>query len=109
MGRPAEKWPTYALENLEDSLYKLKQLEEKAEQVQDAIVLGDDLLALRELSDVRVLALECVENLVRSRIGKYKQQEKATRSSQTERSSWNKPTADQTAQAVAQVVATRRP
>lgn len=101
MGRPAEKWPTYALENLEDSLYKLKQLEQKAEQVQDAIVLGDDVMALRELSDVRVLALECVENLVRSRIGKYKQQEKA--------SQWNKPATDQTAQAVAQVVASRRP
>jgi hypothetical protein len=101
MGRPAEKWPTYALENLEDSLFKLKQLEKKASVVQDAIVLGDDTVALRELSDVRVLALECVENLVRSRIGKYKQQEKVSR--------WNKPTTDQATQAVAQVMATRRP
>lgn len=101
MGRPAEKWPTYALENLEDSLYRLKQLEKKAAAAQDAIVLGDDATALRDLSDVRVLALECVENLVRSRIGKYQQQERASR--------WNKPTADQSAEAVAQAMATRRP
>lgn len=98
MGRPAEKWPTYALENLEDSLYKLKQLERKASEAEDAIVLGDDLAALRGLSDVRMLALECVENLVRSRIGKYKQQEKSPQ--------WNKPTS--TDQAVQQVMAARR-
>lgn len=101
MGRPAEKWPTYALENLEDSLYRLKQLEREASAAQDAIVTGDDATALRDLSDVRVLALECVENLVRSRIGKYQQQEKAPR--------WEKPAADQAAQAVGQVAAMRRP
>lgn len=100
MGRPAEKWPTYALENLEDSLYKLKQLEQKASAVQEAIVLGDDAMALLGLSDVRVLALECVENLVRSRIGKYKQQEKAPK--------WQKPAADQVTRAIEQVVAIRR-
>lgn len=100
MGRPAERWPTYALENLEDSLYRLKQLERKANSVQDAILVGDDAAALKDLSDVRVLALECVENLVRSRIGKYKQQEKAPR--------WEKPASDQTVQAVQQVVNSRR-
>ena len=99
MGRPAERWPTYALENLEDSLYRLKQLERKASAVQDAIVAGNDAAALKDLGDVRVLALECVENLVRSRIGKYQQQEKAPR--------WNKST-DQETQAIEQVVAIRR-
>lgn len=102
MGRPAEKWPTYALENLEDSLYRLKEIERKASKVQDAIVLGDTTAALRDLSDVRVLALECVENLVRSRIGKYKQQEKAQ-----EQPRWNQ-SEDQAAQAITQVLATRR-
>lgn len=101
MGRPAERWPTYALENLEDSLYKLRELEKKASIVEDAIMLGDDLRALRELSDVRVLALECVENLVRSRIGKYKQQQRERK--------WSRPSADPTAQAVAEVIAIRRP
>lgn len=101
MGRSAEKWPTYALENLEDSLFRLKQLERKLNTAQDAIVTDDDAVALKSLSDALVLALECVENLVRSRIGKYQQQEKAPR--------WNKPAADQATQAVAQVMATRRP
>ena len=101
MGRPAGKWPHYALENLEDSLYRLKQLERKASQVQDAIVLGDAASALRDLSDVRVLALECVENLVRSRIGKYQQQEIAPK--------WTRPTEEQATQAISQVMATRRP
>lgn len=97
---PAGKWPHYALENLEDSLYRLKELEQKASQAQDAIVLGDVPTALRALSDVRVEALKCVENLVRSRIGKYEQQERSPK--------W-KPTEEKAAQAIAQVVATRRP
>lgn len=101
MGRPAEKWPHYALENLEDSVYRLKQLESLASQVQDAIVLGDAVKALRDLSDVRVLALECVDNLVRSRIGKYKQQEAA--------SQWNRPGEEKATREVTQVIATRRP
>lgn len=101
MGQRPRKWPTYALAELEKTLVTLKQLEKKASTVEDAIVLGNDLVALRELSDVRVLALECVANLVSSRIGKYEQEGEARQ--------WNKPTADQTAQAVAQVVASRRP
>lgn len=100
MGRPAGKWPTYALENLEDSLYRLRQLERKASAVQDAMLAGDDAAAIKELSDVRVLALQCVENLVRSRIGKYQQQETAPR--------WQQPATDQATQAVEQVVAIRR-
>jgi hypothetical protein len=84
MGRPAEKWPTYALENLEDSLFKLKQADAALVKAQDALLAGDDLAVLRALSDARVLGLETVDNLVRSRIGKYKQQERAT-------AQWNRP------------------
>lgn len=98
MGRPAAKWPTYALENLEASVDRLKELERLARHVQDAIVTGDTSAALLDLSDVRVMALECVDNLVRARIGKYQQQEKAPR--------W-KPEAQAT-QAVTQAMATRR-
>jgi hypothetical protein len=100
MGRPTEKWPHYALENLEDSLHRLKELERKLNAAQDAIVLGDDVLALKDLSDARVLALECVDNLVRSRIGKYQQQEKTPR--------WTRPAEEKAMETVAQVVAIRR-
>jgi hypothetical protein len=100
MGRPAEKWPTYALENLEDSVYRLKELERKLNAAQDAVLSGNDAVALKDLSDARVLALECVDNLVRSRIGKYQQQEKTPR--------WTRPAEEKAMETVAQVVAIRR-
>lgn len=100
MGKPVGKWPTYALENLEATVDGLKELEDKASQVQDAIVLGDALTALRELSDLRVKALKCVEHLVRAKIGKYEQQERSPQ--------WKRPAADKATEAVAKVVATRR-
>lgn len=103
MGRPAEKWPHFALQNLEDSLYELKQLERKASQAQDAIVKGDIAVALRDLSDVRVMALEVVDNLVRARIGKYRQQEQQDKAAQ-----WNR-SEERAVQAITQAVATRRP
>ena len=103
MGRPAEKWPTYALENSENSLYDLKQLERKASQAQDAIVAGDIAVALRDLSDVRVMALEVVDHLVRARIGKYRQQEQQ----QDKAAQWNR-SEEQAVQAITQAVATRR-
>lgn len=98
MGKPVERWPTYAKENAEDSIYRLKQLEKLAAQIQDAIVLGDAPVALRDLSEVRVLALQCVDNLVRAQLGKYQQQERQPQ--------WSRPEATQ--EAVAKVVATRR-
>lgn len=102
MGRPLGKWPTYALENLEATVDGLKELERKAKAIQDAIVLGNSAEALRDLSDVRVMALECVDHLVRARIGKYQQREQA--------SQWSKPAAveDKAAAAVTQVMAIRR-
>lgn len=101
MARPAKGWPNYALENLEDSIYRLKQLEREASRVQDEILLGNNAAAIKGLSDVRVMALECIDNLVRARIGKYQQQEKAPR--------WTRPTDEQAVEAVVQVMATRRP
>lgn len=100
MGRDGQKWPTYALENLEDSLYRLKQLERKLNAAQDAVLGGDDAVALKDMSDARVLALECVDNLVRSRAGKYQQQEKAPR--------WTRPAEEKAMEAVAKVAAIRR-
>lgn len=100
MGRPAEKWPTYALENLEAAVDRLKELEKKAKGAQDALVAGKALEASSQMGDVRVMALECVDDLVRARIGKYKQQEKAPQ--------WNRPEV-KAAEAVTQVVTARRP
>lgn len=102
MGRPPGKWPTYALENLEATVDGLKELERKTKAIEDSIVLGNITEAMRDLSDVRVMALECVDHLVRARIGKYQQQEKVAQ--------WNRPaiTKDKSTEAVVQVMATRR-
>jgi hypothetical protein len=101
MGRPAKKWPHFALQQLENTVVRLKELERKTSKAQDAIVLGDATTAMRDLSDVRVMALECVAELVRSRIGKYEQEGKASQS-------WTQTTDEQSVQAVEQVMATRR-
>jgi hypothetical protein len=85
---------------LEDSVYRLKELERKLNAAQDAVLSGNDAVALKDLSDARVLALECVDNLVRSRIGKYQQQEKTPR--------WTRPAEEKAMETVAQVVAIRR-
>lgn len=102
MGRPHGKWPTYALGSLERTVDELKELERAARAIQDSIVSGDSAAALRDLSDVRVMALQCVDNLVQARIGKYQQQGQAAQ--------WSKPVAteDKVTQTVAQVMATRR-
>lgn len=99
MGRPAKKWPTYALENLEDSVYRLKQLEVLASMAQEAIAVGDAAMAQKHLGNVRAEALKCVDNLMRSRTGNYQQQETAPQ--------W-RPVEEKTAEAVARVVAIRR-
>ena len=105
MGRKHEPWPSKALGELDATVDALKALERQLRQAQDAIVLGNDAEALRDLSDGRVMALECVSNLVRARIGKYEQQPPA----QGQASQWSKPAAeDKEVQAVARVVATRR-
>lgn len=100
MGRPLKKWPTHALANLERSVDRLKEITAKAEAAEDAIVLGDSVLAMRQLSDVRATAIEIVKDLVLSRAGQYERQETAPL--------WTQPIEEKaTVKAVAQVVATR--
>lgn len=98
MGRPAERWPTKALDTLERTVDRLKGLEKAAKAAQDALVAGNALAASGQMGDVRVMALECVDDLVRARIGKYQQNE-AQR--------WQRPE-QAAAVAVTQVVAARR-
>lgn len=104
MGRSHERWPSKALAEWEKTVDELKELERKARAIQDALVLGNTAEALRDLSDVRVMALECVSNLVRARIGKYEQQQK-------EAPRWNQPETieKKSTEAVVQVMTLRRP
>lgn len=96
MGRP-KKWPTYALESLERTVDELKELEAAAKAAQDSLLAGNTLAASSQIAECRVMALKCARNLLDARIGKFEQQEKGTRWNQSER----------TAEAVAQVIATR--
>jgi len=79
MGRPAERWPTKALETLEATVDALKLIEATAKAAQDTLVAGNALAASSSLGDVRVMALEAMSDLLRARIGKYQQQEKTSR------------------------------
>lgn len=74
MGRPLKRWPTYALEELEKTLFLLSGIEKLARGVQEAIAEDDARRALILLSDVRVRSQECVENLVRAKTGNYERE-----------------------------------
>ena len=72
MGRPAERWPTYALENLEKTLYELKQLERVLDSAQDAILLGndaagDEVTAMHLLAEAKAANQEAVAFAERAR------------------------------------------
>jgi hypothetical protein len=71
VGRPLKKWPTYALDSLERTLYELQEIERAARAVQLAIAEGNQAAALLLLSDVRVASRRCVEHLLRARSGNY--------------------------------------
>lgn len=90
MGRPLKKWPTYALDSLERTLYELQEIERAARLVQLAIAEGDADSALILLSDVRVASRRCVEHLVRARTGEYDKSE-TTRDLETA-TSWHTAT-----------------
>jgi hypothetical protein len=70
-GRPIKRWPNYALDSLEATLFELQEIERAARAVQLAIAEGDEAGALLLLSDVRVASRRCVEHLLRARSGNY--------------------------------------
>lgn len=96
MGRPLKKWPTYALDSLERTLYELQEIERAARLVQLAIAEDDADNALILLSDVRVWSRRCVEHLVRARSGNYDKSESQDTDSLENASPW--PTASPAAQ-----------
>lgn len=101
MGRPDKPWPPKALGVLEASVDRLKEIEKALDEAEAALVIGDNLTAMKQLSDSRVKALKVVAGLVQSRLGKYEQENSPQ---------WNPPAAveKQTAKEVAQVLTLRR-
>lgn len=74
MGRPTKPWPPKALRVLETSVDRLKEIEASLNEAEAALLAGDSLSAMKQLSDSRVKALKVVAELVQSRIGKYEQE-----------------------------------
>jgi hypothetical protein len=72
MTRPIKKWPTYALDSLENAVYGLKNIDELARQVQEALVSGDSNRAIICAGDIRSKALDAKAGLLQARIGDYK-------------------------------------
>lgn len=70
MGRP-KKWPSYALESLENTLALLKDFDRELKRAQELMADGEHERAQIAMSDARASALKCVEHLVRARAGKY--------------------------------------
>lgn len=71
MPRPIKKWPTYALDSLEGTLFHLKTIGEISRQVQVAAKDGDALAITILAGDIRERSQEAVHLLVQARIGDY--------------------------------------
>lgn len=71
MGYKPKKWPTYALESLEDSLALTQRIDKASREAQEALVKNNPMLALLALSDIRQYTQQIRESLVRSRAGDY--------------------------------------
>jgi hypothetical protein len=101
MGRPDKPWPPKALGVLEASVDRLREIERELDEAEAALLAGDNLAAMKRLSDSRVKALKVVAGLVQSRIGKYEQEQAPQ---------WNPPAAveKKTVQEVTQVLSLRR-
>lgn len=74
MGRPLKKWPSYALESLENTLALLKDFDRDLRRAQELMAGGEHERAQIAMSDARASALKCVEHLVRARTGEYQRE-----------------------------------
>lgn len=71
MGYKPKKWPSYALEALEDSVAVTLRIESLCREAQQAIVAGEKLEAMLIHSDIRVKAAQIRENIIRAKSGEY--------------------------------------
>lgn len=73
MPRPIKKWPDYALNSLEGTLFHLKTIQRLSREAQKAAEGGDPLQAVILNGDIRDEALNAVHLLVQARTGEYEQ------------------------------------
>jgi hypothetical protein len=65
------RWPNYALWALEDALTKLSAIEASARTVQTAARDGNPLQVIIMAGDIRTMARDTKELLVRAKAGEY--------------------------------------
>ena len=68
--KPA-KWPSYALEALENTLSYLRDIERATSAAQQAVIDGNKLDAVVTMSDIRTRAMLAHSALVAAKAGKY--------------------------------------
>jgi hypothetical protein len=71
MPRPIKRWPNYALESLEGTLFELKSIAEISRQVQVAAKNGDAMEVAMLAGDIRERTQSAVHLLVQARTGEY--------------------------------------
>ena len=71
MGYKPAKWPSYALEALENTLSLLRDIEKETAEAQQAVVNGDKLTAVIVMSAIRTASMKAHSTLVEAKAGKY--------------------------------------
>lgn len=71
MARRPKKWPTYALDSLEGTLFHLKGIIELTREAQVAAKEGDRMMAVILNGDIRERAQDAVHLLIQARVGNY--------------------------------------
>jgi hypothetical protein len=66
-----KKWPDYALNSLEGTLYRLQEIDGLARQIQESAAKGDSSQVLILSSDIRTQVIDGKSLLYQARTGNY--------------------------------------
>lgn len=77
MGYKPRKWPTYAIDALEDALSLLEDIERDMKRVEAAGKAGDKVELANAGTDVRVKAVKAHSTLIQGKTGDYRRMEKS--------------------------------
>lgn len=71
MPRPIKRWPNYALDSLEGTLFHLRTIDGLARQIQEEIAEGDTSQVMILSSDIRNRSVDARSLLHQARSGEY--------------------------------------
>lgn len=76
--RPKERWPEYALDVLEETVYMCKEGDSKLRSIQEAAIQKHYYTVIMLASDMRVMLIEIKSKLHQARSGHYIETEERT-------------------------------